>query len=102
MSEIKSNPALLSRVAGAGGDHYIGTSAISDKRFEIIRIGASGATLTDVRIGGVSVKASRNYPDSMPADYLICAEGDVPIDYIELSAGWAEGWIMPEWVESNQ
>jgi hypothetical protein len=98
MSILKNHSALMGRLSGAGGDYYIGTQAVSDKKFEVIRIG-SQATLVGVQVGNQDVMTDRNYPALLPTGYLICAEGNEPINYISISAGWAEGFLMPTWVE---
>lgn len=98
MSALKNHSALLGRLSGAGGDYYIGTEAVSDKKFEVIRIG-SQATLVGVQVGNQDVISARNYPEALPAGYLICAEGNEPINHFEISSGWAEGFLMPSWVE---
>lgn len=102
MNTLKNHSALLGRLSGAGGDYYIGTQAVSDKKFEVIRIGTDGATLVGVQVGNQDVATERNYPAAMPGGYLICAEGTDPINHIELSTGYAEGFLMPEWVENLQ
>lgn len=88
----------MGRLSGAGGDYYIGTQAVSDKKFEVIRIG-SQAALVGVQIGSQDVITVRNYPAQLPGGYLICAEGNEPINHIEISSGWAEGFLLPTWVE---
>jgi hypothetical protein len=98
MGSLKNHSALLGRLSGAGGDYYIGTQAVSDKKFEVIRIGAQ-ATLVGVQVGNQDVMTARNYPAQLPSGYLICAEGNEPINHIEISAGWAEGFVMQTWVE---
>ena len=93
----KNHSALLGRLSGAGGDVYIGTQAVSDKKFDVIKIGSDGATLVGVQIGNQDVMTDRNYPTAIPGGYLICAGGKDYINHIELSAGWAEGFIVPDW-----
>lgn len=98
MSNLKNHSALLGRISGSGGDYYIGTQAVSDQKFEVIRIGAQ-ANLVGVQVGNQDVTIARNYPSYLPGGYLICAEGNEPINHIELSSGWAEGFRMPAWIE---
>lgn len=86
---------LLRVLAGEGGDYFIGTTAVTTKKFSKIKVTAA-ATLTDVKVRGVSVKTARNYPNSVPVGYEMIAGGDDYFDYIELSAGSAEGYVYPE------
>jgi hypothetical protein len=94
----KNHSALLGRGFGIGGDYYIGTQAVSDKKFDVIKIGTDGATLVGVQIGNQDVTTAKNLPAALPGGYLICADGKSYIYHIELSSGWAEGFLVPDWV----
>jgi hypothetical protein len=96
MEQVRNHSELLGRIAGEGGDHYIGTQAISNKKFTHIEIGPDGATLVGVQIGNQDVKARKNYPAAMPGGYLMIAGGDQYFNHIEFSAGWAEGLLLSE------
>jgi hypothetical protein len=96
MAKETNHSALLGKMIGEGGDYYIGTQAVSNKKFSHIQIGPDGATLVGVQIGNQSVMAARNYPAAMPGGYLMCAGGQDYFNYISLSAGNAEGVILSE------
>jgi hypothetical protein len=95
MAQERNHSELLGRIAGEGGDYYIGTQAVSDKKFRVIKF-VESAGLAGVQIGGVDVKASKNYPDTIPGGYIMTPAGDTYINHIELSSGWAEGWLVSE------
>jgi hypothetical protein len=96
MGQVRNHSELMGRLAGEGGDHYIGTQAVSDKKFTHIIIGTDGATLVGVQIGSQDVTSARNYPASMPGGYIMCAGGDAYFNHIEFSAGNAEGLLLSE------
>ena len=91
------NP-LLARMVGFGGDYAItaGTTPTTGLLFSHILI-TSDATVTDIKIGGTSVKSERHYTGTLNAGYLICAGGlneRDQIDYVLLATGAAEGVIF--------
>ncbi len=89
------NTMLLMLLAGGCGNVMIGTTACTRKLTKIVA-GSAGATLTDVKIGGVSVKTERNYPNALLAgDSLVAGAGEC-FDYVKLSAGTAEGFLAKE------
>lgn len=95
--ERGTNP-MLGRMMGIGGDYCIlaNSTPTSGLLFTHIVITAA-ATITDIKIGGVSKKTARNYGGTLPAGYLICAGGlneSDQIDYIKLGSGSAEGIIF--------
>ncbi|MCX5896470.1 MAG: hypothetical protein NTZ51_11675, partial [Proteobacteria bacterium] len=97
MTQLKPFSGFEAQMSGAFGDFYIGhAAAVTTKKFSHIVVGESGATLTDVKIRGVSVKAARAYPNVMPAGYPMCAGGNDYFDSIELSAGDAQGFFFEE------
>ena len=96
MTQVRNHSELLGRIAGEGGDHYIGTDAVSDKKFTHIKIGSDGATLVGVQIGNQDVASARDYPSAMPGGYIMCAGGDRYFNHIELSAGNAQGFLLSE------
>jgi hypothetical protein len=95
MSDLSNQSKLLGQMMGESGDYYIGTAAVTTKKFSHIVVGPSGATVTVCKIRGVDVVTARNY-GALPAGYTICAGGDDYIDAITLSAGSAEGVIYDE------
>lgn len=95
-TQERNHSELIGRLAGEGGDYYIGTQAVSNKKLTHIIVGSDGATLVGVQIGGVDVKTTRNYPASMPGGYIMCAGGTEYFNHIEFSAGNAEGLILSE------
>lgn len=96
MVQEKNHSELLGRLTGEGGDYYIGTQAVSDKKFTHIKVGADGATLVGVQIGNQDVTTDRNYPAAMPGGYLMCAGGKEYFNHIEFSAGYAQGILLSE------
>jgi hypothetical protein len=86
---------LLGAMAGQAGDYFIGTDAITTKKFSHIVIGHDGATVTVCKIRGIDVVTARNY-GALPPGYVICAGGDDYIDAITLSAGSALGLLYAE------
>jgi hypothetical protein len=96
MTQVKNHSELLGRIAGEGGDFYIGAQAISNKKFTHIEVGTDGATLVGVQIGNQDVKTAKNYPAAMPGGYLMIAGGDKYFNHIEFSAGWGEGLLLSE------
>lgn len=96
MAQERNHSELMGRLAGEGGDHYIGTQAVSNKKFTHIIIGTDGATLVGVQIGNQDVKTGRNYPASMPGGYVMCAGGNNYFNHIQFSAGNAEGLLLSE------
>lgn len=95
MQNYLSNLSYLSQMAGSNGDYYISTTPVSDKKFSQILVGPNGATVTSVKIRGVDVSTSRNY-NVLDAGYLMCAGGNDYFDYVEFSAGSAEGVLYDE------
>lgn len=96
MAQERNHSELLGRIAGEGGDYYIGTEAVSDKKFTHIKIGSDGATLAGVQIGNQDVTTERNYPSAMPGGYIMCAGGDNYFNHIELRDGYAQGFLVSE------
>lgn len=96
------NP-MLARMAGYGGDYAITalTTPTSGLLFSHIVI-TEDATISDIKIcdpnydgdTGTSVKASRHYTGTLSKGYLICAGGDMAINYVKLATGAAEGIIF--------
>lgn len=104
MARNKDHGKLLQVLSGEGGDYYIGTQAVSNKKFAAIRVGHEGATLVgvqlttcdeygEVTIGNQNVKTAKNYPASMPQNYLMIAGGTNYFNHIEFSAGYASGYL---------
>lgn len=96
MARERNHSELLGRIAGEGGDCYIGTQAVSDKKLTHIIVGSDGATLVGVQIGNQDVSSERNYPSAMPGGYIMCAGGSNYFNHIEFSEGYAEGLILSE------
>lgn len=96
MASRKNQSQILGMVAGEGGDHYIGTQAVSTKKFTHIVFGSDGGTLVGVQIGNQDVKTTRNYPATIPGGYIMCAGSGQYFNHIELSAGSAEGLVLDE------
>ena len=96
MSQERNHSELMGRMAGEGGDHYIGTQAVSDKKFTHIIVGSDGATLVGVQIGNQDVTTQKNYPSAMPGGYIMCAGGTQYFNHIEFSAGYAQGLLLSE------
>ena len=94
MQEI-NHSNLLRVLVGEAGDHFISTTSITTKKFTRIKITAT-ATLTDVKLRGVSVKTARDYPSSLPVGYEMIAGGNDYFDTITLSAGSAIGYLYYE------
>jgi hypothetical protein len=95
--ETGINP-MLARMTGFGGDYAIsaGTTPTAGLTFTHILITAD-ATITDIKVGGVSVKAERHYTGTLPQGYLICAGGldsADQINYVLLATGSAEGIVF--------
>ena len=86
---------IMGALACEGGDYYIGTTAVANKRFTHIVIGPDGATVSEVKIRGVSVKSARNY-GALPAGYVMCAGSGEYFDYIYLTSGNAQGLVKTE------
>jgi hypothetical protein len=85
---------LLGVLAGEGGDYFIDTTLVTTKKFSRIKI-TEAATITDIKIRGVSVKTDRNY-GALPVGFELFAGGDDYFDYVALSAGSAIGVLMAE------
>jgi hypothetical protein len=96
MVRENNHSKLLQRIAGEGGDYYIGTQAVSDKKFTHIKVGADGATLVGVQVGNQDVKTTRNYPAVLPGGYMMCAGGQEYFNHIEFSTGYAQGILLSE------
>jgi len=94
MQEL-NHSKLLGVLAGEAGDYYIGTTAVTTKKFAAIVIGPDGATVTVCKIRGVDVMTERNY-GVLPAGYIMTAGGDDYFDAITLSAGNASGLLYHE------
>lgn len=92
----RNHSQLLGMLAGEGGDYYIGTQAVSDKKFSHIKVGSDGATLVGVQRMGVDVMTARNYPSAMPGGYIMCAGENGYFDHIEFSAGYAQGTLLSD------
>jgi hypothetical protein len=75
----------LGAMVGQDGDYFISalTTPTTGLLFSHISI-IEDATISDVKIAGVSVKASRHYTGTLPAGYLMCAGKDKSFDYIKL------------------
>ena len=87
--------SALSAMVGIFGDYAISalTTPTTGLLFSHISITAD-ATITDVKVNGTSVKASRHYTGTLPTGYLICAGEKKYIDYVKLATGSAEGIIF--------
>lgn len=94
MKEV-NHSELLGKSLGEGGDYYIGTAAVTTKKFALIVVGPSGATVSVCKIRGVDVKTARNY-GSLPAGYMMCAGGNDYFNSITFSAGSGLGIIYSE------
>ena len=95
MATETNHSRLLGILAGEAGDYYIGTDAVTTKKFSRIIIGPDGATVSVLKDNGTDVCSARNY-SALPAGYVICAGGNDYIDAVTLSAGNAEGIIYRE------
>jgi hypothetical protein len=86
---------MQKRSLGYGGDYAIsaGTTPTTGLLFTHIYI-TSDATITDVKVGGSSVKAARHYTGTLPAGYLLCAGADATFNYILFATGSAEGFTF--------
>jgi hypothetical protein len=96
MARERNHSELMGRMIGEGGDYYIGTDPVSDKKFSLIQIGAEGATVAGAQIGNQDVRTLKNYPAKLPGGYLMCAGGDNHFNHIHLTDGYAEGVLMSE------
>jgi hypothetical protein len=96
MATRKNQSDLLGILAGEGGDYYIGTQAVSNKKFTHIIFGPDGGTLVGVQIDNQDVKTARNYPATIPGGYIMCAGTSKAFNHISLSAGNASGLIDDE------
>jgi hypothetical protein len=95
MDHELNHSRLLGQLAGEEGDYYIGTDAVTDKKFSHVIIGPDGATVSVLKVMGTDVCTARNY-DVLPAGYVICAGGRNYIDAVTLTAGNAEGILYAE------
>jgi hypothetical protein len=85
---------LLQVLVGEAGDYFIGTTAITTKKFSRIKI-TTEATLTELKIRGVSVVTDRNY-GTLPVGHELVAGGDDYFDHVDLATGTAIGYIYSE------
>jgi hypothetical protein len=60
MAKETNHSRLLGILAGEAGDYYIGTDALTDKKFSRIVIGPDGATVSVLKIMGTDVVTARN------------------------------------------
>ena len=94
MATRKNQSDLLGILAGEGGDYFIGNQApVTGKIFTHIIFGPYGGTLAGVQIGNQDVRTERNYPESIPGGYIMCAGTGKSFNHISLSAGNASGLI---------
>ena len=85
---------LLQILVGEAGDYFIGTTAITDKKFSRIKI-TTETVLTELKIRGVSIITARNY-GTIPVGHELVAGGDDYFDHVDLYSGSAIGFLFSE------